>query len=537
MNFSRFFELKNVNSLIQPYDKLDLGEVRCSIVTAPGNHHWIKSDDFVIIISELVKEYDINNILKSLIDKNISGCCIVSDTRIAEIDINLCRAFELPLFSFDNMRNITRLLSILAEDGNVEEYIHEQLKYNIICVMNGPYFNEYNLTKLVGLFFCREVYLLSSDFTMLSEANEHMVSKEEIPLMKWSDELSSWNKTASYSLEPVSLYHESISYLCFPLKSETNILGYLCIQENHDLWGKLDIIRIGEILPYFIISLVHYSKSKVFRRKSFEEFLQSALYGFISDASDLKKEASNFNFDYYLNRYVWIIRVEPLENTKNIESSQIMNQILQYACNVSEKIFYKNIFLTESTQVISIQVKDDVPDDVEWPKYLKILESLEIRFPEYRFYIGFSRAYPTLYQLKNAYEDAVFSVTVGKQIFENNKNIFNYNDLLIFHLLFNQMDNPIVIRLYTNTVKLIEDHDIQKNDVLLKTLNTLIDNNFNYKVTADSLYIHRNTLYQRLNKIESIIRMPIGKAETRLMLQLGVKYRYLANNIGKGNKD
>ena len=274
----------------------------------------------------------------------------------------------------------------------------------------------------------------------------------------------------------------------------------------------------------------------MFRRKSFEEFLQSALYGFISDVAELKKEASKFNFEYYLDRYVWLIRVESLDSMKDSDNPNMMNQIVQYARSISEKIFYKNIFLVESSQVISIQVKDDVPDDVEWPKYLKILESLEMQFPEYRFYIGFSRAYPSLYQLKNAYEDAVFSVTVGKQIFDNKKNIFNYNDLLIFHLLYNQMDNPIVVRIYTNTVKQIEIYDSQKNDVLLKTLNTLIDNNFNYKVTADSLFIHRNTLYQRLNKIESIIKMPLNKSETITMLQMGVKYSYLANNIEKGNK-
>ena len=55
-------------------------------------------------------------------------------------------------------------------------------------------------------------------------------------------------------------------------------------------------------------------------------------------------------------------------------------------------------------------------------------------------------------------------------------------------------------------------------------------------MTSDSLFIHRNTLYQRLNKIESIIKMPLNKSETITMLQMGVKYSYLANNIEKGNK-
>jgi sugar diacid utilization regulator len=532
MDYSKFLELKNVNSLIQPQEKLDFDEVSCSIVTAPGNHHWVGKDDFVIIIPDLIKEEDVNNIFKSLIDKNIKGCCIVSSLKMSEIDINLCKTFNLPLFSFDVPRKIGKLLSILTDEKNIVEYLHNQLKNNILCIMNGPCFNENNLTKLIGIFLNRETYLLSSDFTMLCQENEHLLSKEEIPLLKWSEELSTWNSTASYSLEPVSLHHEDNTYLCFPLKSETTILGYLCIQEGHK-WGDLNTVSMSELLSYFIICLVHYSKTKVFRRKSFEEFLQSVLYGFIDEVADLKKEASNHNFEYYLERYVWIIRVEPIDGMKKDESPNIMNQIVQHASNISEKLFYKNIFLKEGNQVISIQIKDDTPDDVEWPKYLKILETLELQYPEYRFCIGFSRAYPSLNRLKNAYDDAVFSVTIGRQIFTNKKNIFNYNDLLIFHLLYNQLDNPIVVRIYSNTVKLVAAYDSQKNDVLLKTLKALIENNFNYKVTADSLFIHRNTLYQRLSKIESIIGMLLVKSETRLMLQLGVKYSYLINNIDK----
>lgn len=532
MNFSEFLELKCVNSLLQPQVELEFGEVSCTIVTAPGNHYWIEKDDFVIIIPDLVKEEDINNILKSLIDRDIKGCCIVSSLKMSEIDINLCKTFKIPLFSFDQPRKIGKLLSILTNEKYIVEYLHKQLKNNILCIMNSQYFNENNLTKLIGTFLNRETYLLSSDLTMLCQKNEHLLSKEEIPLLKWSEELSSWNRIASYSLEPISLHHEDNSYLCFPLKSETTILGYLCIQEGHE-WGELDTISMSELLSYFIISLVHYSKTKVFRRKSFEEFLQSVLYGFIDDVSDLKKEASNYNFEYYLDRYVWIIRVEPIDFMKKVENSNIMNQIVQHASNISEKLFYKNIFMKEGNQVISIQIKDDVPDDVEWPKYLTILENLEMQYPEYSFYIGFSRAYPSLNKLKNAYEDAVFSITIGKQIFTNKKNIFNYNDLLIFHLLYNQLDNPIVVRIYSNTVKLVEIYDGKKNDVLLKTLNAVIENNFNYKLAADSLFIHRNTLYQRLSKIESIIGMSLAKSETRLMLQLGVKYCYLIKNIDK----
>lgn len=540
MNIKKFSKLPNIHSLLPDLCNSNKEISNFSIVVTQGNLYWVNDGDFVIILSNFINTADISSILKTLISKNISGCCFISNHNITEININICKNFNLPLFSFNDFDNISSfwnsILSFYINDNDITAFLFSQLKHNIACLMNCSYFNEKNLTSLLSVFSNREVYLLSSDYTMLCQEKyfKNEISND-IPLLKWSDELSSWNKSASYSLEPINLYFGERVFLCFPLKSETNILGYLCIEDMHSLWNHLSVINISDLLPYFILSIVYYSKTKIFRRKSFEEFLQSTLYGFITDPVDLKREATNFDFEYYLSRYVWILRIEPLDINEDLDNPNITNKIITYAKNLAEKYFYKNIFLTESTQVVSIQIKDDTPDEIEWPKYLKILDTLELEFPEYRFCIGFSRAYPSLYQLKNAYDDAVFSVSMGKKIFNNSKNIFNYNDLLIYHLLYNQKDNPIIKRLYSNTIRQIELHDDKKNDVLLKTLTILIHNNFNYKLTADNLFIHRNTLYQRLSKIESIIRMPLKRSETRLLLQLGIKFGHIINMIEQGN--
>ncbi|MBE6082989.1 MAG: PucR family transcriptional regulator, partial [Tissierellaceae bacterium] len=56
-----------------------------------------------------------------------------------------------------------------------------------------------------------------------------------------------------------------------------------------------------------------------------------------------------------------------------------------------------------------------------------------------------------------------------------------------------------------------------------QTIQVLIKHNFNFSEAADKLFIHRNTLYQRLKKIEKIIGLDIDSSETRLVLQLGLK--------------
>jgi hypothetical protein len=61
--------------------------------------------------------------------------------------------------------------------------------------------------------------------------------------------------------------------------------------------------------------------------------------------------------------------------------------------------------------------------------------------------------------------------------------------------------------------------------VLLDTLTDFFDHGGNIQRTADSLRIHRATLYQRLKRVEQITGCSFDNGDDRLMLHLGLKLR------------
>ena len=65
-----------------------------------------------------------------------------------------------------------------------------------------------------------------------------------------------------------------------------------------------------------------------------------------------------------------------------------------------------------------------------------------------------------------------------------------------------------------------------KSESLEETLFTYIELNYSLKKTAEKLYIHPNTLYQRLKKIETILNISFSSPDDLLKLQLA---RYLKN--------
>ncbi|SDK71207.1 PucR family transcriptional regulator [Natronincola ferrireducens] len=514
---------------------------RISVVTFPGNLFWVKENDLVFIVLDLLSNEDRIKVFKSLIAKNITACCILPYQNKISMDkeiIKICEENKLPLFHFlKNDAYQAFLFQVLCEimnKDNILAFIKQQLRNNIVSLMNTNYFHAENLIHLVSLFLQRECYLLSKQFNLLYHCSPQQKKLSfDLPLKKWSQELSDWYIDHPYALDPIIFDHEEQEYYCFPLKTEKQVIGYLCIEKIHRQFGDLDPYFIIEILSNFILSMINTSKNDLIHQKSIDEYLQNVLYGLFTDETTLKRETNYYHFDYYLNRYVWILQIQQLNKKMQSFENQVPNTILSKIKDLAEETFYQNSFLIEKSQIISIHVKDEMPNEKILTKLQMLLNNLEIQFPEYNFSIGISRSYRDMYSLKYAYQDATFSLIMGKILFSTTKKIFSYDDLLIHHFLYQQIDNPILDRLYMNTIQKIKIHDMEKQDHLYETLNEIIYCDFNLTQAHDNLYIHRNTLYQRIKKIEKIIGLSMKSSETKLLLQIGLKLDHIYNVINQ----
>ena len=111
-------------------------------------------------------------------------------------------------------------------------------------------------------------------------------------------------------------------------------------------------------------------------------------------------------------------------------------------------------------------------------------------------------AYSTIVQeirdVYKAYKEAVMALNVGR-IFYEEKNILAYNELGIGRLI-----HQIPISLCDMFLDEVfaEDALEQLDEETLATVNTFFENSLNISETARKLYIHRNTLVYRLEKLQ-----------------------------------
>ncbi|GEK28657.1 PucR family transcriptional regulator [Furfurilactobacillus siliginis] len=113
----------------------------------------------------------------------------------------------------------------------------------------------------------------------------------------------------------------------------------------------------------------------------------------------------------------------------------------------------------------------------------------------------------------------------------NNEQAFAYSSKYVDYLVLSNVKN-------TNLLKFIEDsyiaslaqYDLKNRTELLRTLTSYFTNNRSLKDTAQDLFIHRNTLTNRMAKISEVGNIDFNNATELFNLELSLKINKLLTN-------
>lgn len=96
--------------------------------------------------------------------------------------------------------------------------------------------------------------------------------------------------------------------------------------------------------------------------------------------------------------------------------------------------------------------------------------------------------------------------------------VFDFDELGLLHWLYHLPAHATVDTIYLRAIRRLDSYDHERNAELLKTLGIFLENNGSLVETAAQLFIHRNTLLHRLERIRTICRMDMRTAWQRLNL-------------------
>lgn len=145
--------------------------------------------------------------------------------------------------------------------------------------------------------------------------------------------------------------------------------------------------------------------------------------------------------------------------------------------------------------------------------------------------IGIGTIINNLKDITKSYKEAQMSMIIGN-IFSGDQKIYSYNSLglgrLIYHI------PTTLCQLFLDEVFEDKSAESLDNETML-TIQKFFENNLNVSETARQLYIHRNTLVYRLDKIKRLTGLELTSFEDAVTFKIAVLVRKYLSSINEIN--
>ena len=140
--------------------------------------------------------------------------------------------------------------------------------------------------------------------------------------------------------------------------------------------------------------------------------------------------------------------------------------------------------------------------------------------------IGIGTVSSHLRELADSYKEAQVAIEVGK-VFDTEKNIINYENLGIGRLIY---------QLPTTLCEIFLSEVFKKNSIdtldqeTLFTINKFFENNLNVSETSRKLFVHRNTLVYRLEKIRKLTGLDLREFDHAIIFKVALMVKKYLNS-------
>lgn len=210
-------------------------------------------------------------------------------------------------------------------------------------------------------------------------------------------------------------------------------------------------------------------------------------------------------YQYELREYMYLLYLElPYDTVTKKQRVTIADSL--------RKIFLNSIYIIRDNTLFFLVSRNEAITDYELRKWDSYLQSENLK-------AGFTGPFMDFQKMEEIKKEVHMALDAGKS---RNPQcaLYRFSDYQIDAML-EQMEQRTGLNafLYDPLLRVLQYDEIHKTE-LAKTLRLYLQNPKEIQTICDQLYIHKNTLYKRLDKIRSIMKTDFVSAEEIMRIQL-----------------
>ena len=272
--------------------------------------------------------------------------------------------------------------------------------------------------------------------------------------------------------------------------------------------GSEDVYMIGKIATFQVQNLLVAYKERFDKDNFIKNLLLDNLL-----LVDIYNRAKKLHIETNVRRVVFIIETKHEKDSNALETvrSLFSTKTKDFITAVDEK----NIILVKELK------PGETYDDME--KTAKVILDMLNTEAMTKVHVAYGTIVNEIKEVSRSYKEAKMALDVGK-IFYSSKNVVAYNNLGIGRLIY-QLPLPLC-RMFIREIFDGKSPD-EFDDETLTTINKFFENSLNVSETSRQLYIHRNTLVYRLDKLQKSTGLDLRVFEDAITFKIAlmvVKY-------------
>ena len=272
--------------------------------------------------------------------------------------------------------------------------------------------------------------------------------------------------------------------------------------------GSDDVYMVGKIAAFQVQNLLVAYKERFDKDNFVKNLLLDNLL-----LVDIYNRAKKLHIEVSAKRVVYVIETKNEKDINALETvrSLFTGRVKDFITAVDEK----NIIVVREVK------PGETQDDLE--KTAQVMVDMLNTEAMSQVHVAYGTVVNELKEVSRSYKEAKMALDVGK-IFFSNKNVVAYSKLGIGRLIY-QLPIPLC-RMFIKEIFDGKSPD-EFDDETLTTINKFFENSLNVSETSRQLYIHRNTLVYRLDKLQKSTGLDLRVFEDAITFKIAlmvVKY-------------